>query len=56
MAAVNMTLLTSAADHHAAVAPLLLGAGHVVIDRYLLPAWPTVANLPHAAAVVNSWD
>jgi len=49
-----MTLLAFAADHHAAVVPLLLGAGCAAIDRYPLPAGPTAANLPHAAAAVDS--
>ena len=26
------------------------------IDRYLLPARPTAANLPHAAAAVHRWN
>ena len=50
------TLLAFAAVHCAAVAPLLLGAGHAAIDRYLLPAGPTAANPPHAAAASNGWD
>jgi len=37
----------------AAAAPLLLGAGHAAVDRYLLPAASTAANPPHAAAAVN---
>jgi len=37
----------------AAAAPLLLGAGHAEVDRYLLPAASTAANPPHAAAAVN---
>jgi len=49
-----MTLLAFAADHHAAVVPLLLEAGCAAIDRYPLPAGPTAANLPHAAAAVDS--
>jgi len=36
--------------------PLLLGASHAAINRYLLPAGPTAANLPHTAAAVDSWD
>ena len=34
-------------------------AGNVAataIDQYLLPAGPTSANPPHAAAAVNTWD
>ena len=48
-----MTLLA-----FAAAAPLLLGAGHAAVDRYLLTAASTAANPPHAAAAVNvsSWD
>ena len=26
------------------------------IDRYFVPAGPTAANLPHAAAAVDRWD
>jgi len=51
-AAVNMTLLTFAANRHGAVTA---GASHVIINRYLLPARPTAANLPLAAAAVDSW-
>jgi len=54
--AVNVTLLTFTADRRAAAAPLLLGAGHATIDRYLLPDGPTAANPPHAAAAADSWD
>ena len=50
-AAGNAALLASAA-----AAPLLLRAGHAAIDQYLLPAGPTAANPPHAAAAVNSGD
>ena len=32
----NVTLPAFAADRYAAAAPLLLGAGHAAIDRYLL--------------------
>jgi len=38
-----MTLLTF-------TAPCCCGAGRAAIDRYLLPAGPTAANPPHAAA------
>jgi len=48
--AVNTTLPTSAAAHHA-VAPCCCGADRVATDRYLLPAGPTAANPLHAAAV-----
>jgi len=42
--AINVTLLVCAADHHAAVVPLLLGAGRAAINRYLLPAESTAEN------------
>ena len=45
--AVNVTLLGFATDRRAAAAPLLLGAGHAAIDRYLLPDWLTAANPLH---------
>ena len=45
----NVTLLASGA-----AAPLLPGAGHAAIDRYMLPARSTAANPPHAAAAVDS--
>jgi len=48
--AVNATLLAFTADHRAAAAPLLLGAGRAAIDRYLLQQ-----NPPHASAVVDKW-
>jgi len=35
--------------------PCCCGAGRAAIDRYLLPAGPTAANPPHAAAAGN-WD
>jgi len=41
--AVNVTLLTFAAERRAA-APLLLSADHAAIDRCLLPAVCTAAN------------
>jgi len=43
MSAVNVTLLTFAAERRAA-APLLLSAGHAAIDRCLLAAVCTAAN------------
>jgi len=33
----------------------VLIAGRAAIDRYLLPAGPTAANPPHAAAAVDNW-
>ena len=39
-----------------AAAPLLLSAGAPAIDRYLLPAGPSAANPPLAAAAVCLWD
>jgi len=48
-------LLLLTAVQSAATAPLLLGAHHAAINRYLLPAGPTAANPLHAAATVNSW-
>jgi len=35
--------------------PCCCGAGRAAIDRYLLPAVPTAANPPHAAAA-GEWD
>jgi len=35
--------------------PLLLTAGHALIDRYLVPAGPATANSPNAAAA-GKWD
>jgi len=34
----------------------MLGASRAAVNRYLLPAGPTAANAPHAAAAVDSWD
>jgi len=51
-----VTLLAFVADRRAAAAPLLLGAGRAVIDRYLRPARLTAANPPHAAVAVDFWD
>ena len=42
----DVTLPAVAAEH----------AGLAEIDRYLLPAGPTAANPPHAAAAVDRWD
>jgi len=45
-----VALLTTAADRHAAVAPLLLGVGHTAINLIsCLPAGSTAANPPHTA-------
>ena len=49
-----MTLLAFAAGCRVAAAPLLLGIGRAAIERYLLPAGPTAANPPDAAAAVDS--
>jgi len=48
--AVNTTLPAFAAERHAAAE---LAAA--TIDQYLLPAGPTAANQPHAAAA-GKWD
>ena len=50
----NVALPAFAAERRAA-APCCCGAGRAAIDRYLLPAGPTAANLPHAAAA-GEWD
>jgi len=50
----NVALPAFAAARRAA-APCCCGAGRAAIDRYLLPAGPTAANLPHAAAA-GEWD
>jgi len=47
--AVNVALPAFTAARRAA-APRCCGAGRAAIDRYLLPAGPTAANPPHAAA------
>jgi len=47
-------LKTFAAARRAA-APCCRGAGRAATDRYLLPAGPTAANPPHAAAA-SEWD
>jgi len=47
--AVNVALPAFSAARRAAV-PCCCGAGRAAIDRYLLPAGPTAANPPHAAA------
>ena len=52
--AVNEALPAFAAARRAA-APCCCGAGRAAIDRYLLPAGPTAANPPHAAAT-GEWD
>ena len=53
----NVTLLTFAAQPHAAEAPLLLGVQcWAAIDRYLLPARHSAANPPHTTAAVDRWD
>jgi len=46
----NATLLSSAA-----VVPLLLGAGHAAVDRYLLPDGTAASDPPDTAAAVDSW-
>jgi len=53
--AVNTTLPAFAAERRAA-APLPLGAGAAVVDRYLLLARRSAANPPHPAAAVDRWD
>ena len=45
----NVALPAFAAALRAA-APCCCGTGCATIDRYLLLAWPTAANIPHAAA------
>jgi len=52
--AVNVALPACAAARRAA-ALCCCGAGRAAISRYLLPAWPTAANPPHAAAA-GEWD
>jgi len=54
-----VTLLASAADHRsavrrAAVAPLLLGAGHAAIDRCLLPACPAAETPPLQRSIAGT--
>jgi len=45
----NVALPAFAAARRAA-APCCCGAGRAAIDRFFLPAGPTAANPPHAAA------
>ena len=45
-----MTLLAFASERRADATPLLLAAGRAAVNRCLLPAGPTAANPPHAAA------
>ena len=49
----NVALPASAATCRA-VAPCCYGTDRAAIDRYLLPAGPTAANPPHAAAA-GTW-
>jgi len=52
-----VTLLAFAADRRVLLYALLLRHRCcAAIDRYLLPAEPTAANVPHNAAAVDSWD
>ena len=48
--AVNVALPASAATELRAAAQCFCSAGRAAIKRYLLPAAPTAANPPHAAA------
>jgi len=43
-----VTPLAFAAERRAAAAP-----GGAAVDRYILPAGPSAANLPHAAAAAE---
>jgi len=52
---VNVTLLAFAAERRAA-APLLLSADRAAIDRYILPAGHTAANLQQRNAAGKLWD
>jgi len=47
--------LPAFADARGAAAPDCGAADRAAIDRYLLPAGPTAANPPHAAAA-GEWD
>jgi len=55
--AVNVTLPASAAERRAAALCCVAVAAWrptlAVVDRYLLPAQPSVADPPHAAAAVE---
>jgi len=55
MLGVNVTLLAFAAERRAA-APLLLSADRAAIDRYILPAGHTAANLQQRNAAGELWD
>jgi len=50
----NMAL-PAFADARRAAAPRCCGAGRAAVDRHLLPAGPTAANPPHAAAA-GGWN